>query len=92
MFYAAELGSDCSEPLSARACDRLDRASCDDATTRCECNDGFVEDEDGDCVCDVGMTLNEDTCETGECTYTHILIYIAFSLQEADVYVLLEKP
>ena len=63
----ATVGSNCSSPVSARACSNLVSASCDSATNQCTCNDGFSP-INGACVrvCGVGETLDGTECKPGK--------------------------
>ena len=61
------MGSNCSSPVSARACNNLESASCDSGPNQCTCNDGFSP-INGACVrvCGVGETFDGTECKPGE--------------------------
>ena len=58
-FYTAKIGGDCSTPINQKACIGLDFATCDAATSKCKCLDGF-ESSPSDlsaCRCKPGLSL-----------------------------------
>ena len=67
LSISAVIGSDCSSPVSAKACDNLEGAICDTSTNECECSTGRAN-VGGAClpVCSAGFTFSVDGCQPGK--------------------------